>query len=83
MFPENGSGILPPAVRRARRQRIGHDASTTRRTDRYPADAHDALAQRFCAATRAGDLHRGCLCSTESSAATYGKSGQANVSDRA
>ncbi|MEU4769415.1 RGCVC family protein [Actinosynnema sp. NPDC023794] len=49
----------------------------------HPADAHDALAQRFCAATRAGDLHRGCLCSTESSSATYGKSGQGNVSDRA
>ncbi|WP_433261352.1 RGCVC family protein [Actinosynnema sp. CS-041913] len=49
----------------------------------HPADAHDPLARRFCAATRAGGLHRGCLCSAESSSATYGKSGQGNISDRA
>ncbi|MFE9749034.1 RGCVC family protein [Saccharothrix saharensis] len=50
---------------------------------RHPVNAHDALAQRFCAATRAGDLHRGCLCSTESTNASYGKPGRGNVSDRA
>ncbi|ROP35100.1 RGCVC family protein [Saccharothrix texasensis] len=49
----------------------------------HPADAHDALAQRFCAATRAAGLHRGCLCSAESSGATYGKSGRGNTGDRA
>ncbi|MEU4746175.1 RGCVC family protein [Actinosynnema sp. NPDC023658] len=49
----------------------------------HPADAHDPLARRFCAATRTGGLHRGCLCSVESSGATYGKSGQGNISDRA
>ncbi|XVV07602.1 RGCVC family protein [Actinosynnema sp. CA-248983] len=49
----------------------------------HPADAHDPLARRFCAATRAGGLHRGCLCSGESSGASYGKPGQGNISDRA
>ncbi|MEJ2854243.1 MULTISPECIES: RGCVC family protein [unclassified Saccharothrix] len=49
----------------------------------HPADTHDALSRRFCAATRAGGLHRGCLCSGESSSATYGKPGQQNISDRA
>ena len=49
----------------------------------HPADAHDALSRRFCAATRAGGLRRGCLCSAESSSATYGKAGQGNISDQA
>lgn len=49
----------------------------------HPADAHDALARRFCSATRTGDLRRGCLCSRESGGATYGKSGGGNISDRA
>lgn len=49
----------------------------------HPADGHDPLARRFCSATQAGELQRGCLCSSESSSATYGKSGRGNISDRA
>ncbi|MFC5055656.1 RGCVC family protein [Saccharothrix xinjiangensis] len=49
----------------------------------HPADTHDSLARRFCAATLAGELRRGCLCPGGSSSATYGKSGAGNISDRA
>jgi hypothetical protein len=28
----------------------------------HPADAHDALGRRYCAATAAGTLDRGCIC---------------------
>lgn len=49
----------------------------------HPANAHDPIARRFCSATEAGRLTRGCQCSDESSGATYGKSNQGNISDRA
>lgn len=49
----------------------------------HPANAHDPLARRFCSATLASDLHRGCLCSDGSGGATYGKPGGGNISDRA
>ncbi|MGM1062244.1 RGCVC family protein [Saccharothrix sp. Mg75] len=49
----------------------------------HPVDAHDPLARRFCSATEAGGLSRGCLCSGESSGATYGKTVVGNISDRA
>jgi hypothetical protein len=28
----------------------------------HPLDQHDAIAQRFCTATSAGALSRGCIC---------------------
>ena len=28
----------------------------------HPADSHDALSRRYCAATAAGALTRGCIC---------------------
>jgi len=28
----------------------------------HPADAHDAIGTRFCAATAAGKFERGCVC---------------------
>jgi hypothetical protein len=28
----------------------------------HPLDQHDAIAQRFCTATAAGALSRGCIC---------------------
>ena len=28
----------------------------------HPLDQHDAIAQRFCTATSAGELSRGCIC---------------------
>ncbi|MCE6996185.1 RGCVC family protein [Saccharothrix sp. S26] len=71
-------GLIAPLATDAARQAEGSCPACA-----HPATAHDALAQRFCAATRAGDLHRGCLCSTESGSATYGKPGRGNVSDRA
>ncbi|MEV8444212.1 RGCVC family protein [Actinosynnema sp. NPDC051121] len=49
----------------------------------HPADAHDPLSRRFCAATETGGLSRGCLCSGESNAATYGRSGYLDTKDRA
>lgn len=49
----------------------------------HPANAHDPIARRFCSATEAGALSRGCLCSGESSGATYGKSSNGDISDRA
>ncbi|GAB3001834.1 RGCVC family protein [Saccharothrix stipae] len=49
----------------------------------HPTNAHDPIARRFCSATEAGALSRGCQCSTESSGATYGKSGHGTISDRA
>ena len=30
----------------------------------HPLDQHDAIAQRFCTATSAGALSRGCICTT-------------------
>lgn len=49
----------------------------------HPVDAHDPIARRFCSATGSGALSRGCQCSTESSGATYGKSNNGGISDRA
>ncbi|WP_410656962.1 RGCVC family protein [Amycolatopsis sp. lyj-112] len=49
----------------------------------HPTNVHDALARRFCSATEAGELTRGCLCSGESSGASYGKSTKRDISDRA
>lgn len=49
----------------------------------HPTNAHDPIARRFCSATRAGALSRGCQCSSESTGATYGKPGSGNISDRA
>jgi hypothetical protein len=49
----------------------------------HPANAHDAISRRFCTATEAGHLQRGCLCSGESTGASYGKSDKGNISDRA
>ncbi|WP_309115847.1 RGCVC family protein [Saccharothrix sp.] len=48
----------------------------------HPVDAHDPISRRFCAATEAGGMSRGCLCSGQSSGATYGRSGYGSVSDR-
>jgi hypothetical protein len=28
----------------------------------HPLAAHDPIGLRFCRATRAGDIHRGCVC---------------------
>lgn len=28
----------------------------------HPVSAHDPIGLRFCRATRAGDIHRGCVC---------------------
>ncbi|MCW2698138.1 MAG: uncharacterized protein JWR62_3223 [Modestobacter sp.] len=28
----------------------------------HPLDAHDPIGLRFCRATRAGDISRGCVC---------------------
>jgi hypothetical protein len=28
----------------------------------HPLDSHDVIARRFCAATSAGHLERGCVC---------------------
>ncbi|MFT7837065.1 RGCVC family protein [Saccharothrix sp. BKS2] len=49
----------------------------------HPADTHDSLSRRFCAATGAGELRRGCLCPGGSSSATYGRSDAGNISHRA
>ncbi|MEV4027660.1 RGCVC family protein [Actinosynnema sp. NPDC050801] len=49
----------------------------------HPTYAHDPIARRFCSATEAGALTRGCQCSSESSGATYGTSGRGNTKDRA
>jgi hypothetical protein len=35
----------------------------------HPAEEHDRVAQRFCAATRASQLARGCVCVPAVSAA--------------
>ncbi|MEU4674599.1 RGCVC family protein [Amycolatopsis sp. NPDC023774] len=32
----------------------------------HETNGHDAIASRFCAATSAGELHRGCACAAGS-----------------
>ncbi|QRP47907.1 RGCVC family protein [Amycolatopsis sp. FDAARGOS 1241] len=32
----------------------------------HESNSHDAIASRFCAATAAGELHRGCACAAGS-----------------
>ncbi len=43
----------------------------------HPSDDHDRVAQRFCAATRSGQLVRGCVCVPAVSAALDRLNGRA------
>jgi hypothetical protein len=43
----------------------------------HPVDEHDRVAQRFCAATRSGQLVRRCVCVPASSAALDRLTGRA------
>lgn len=46
----------------------------------HPWDAHDPIAKRFCAATKAGGTLRKCLCSGAAGGMTYSNSTKAPIS---